>query len=87
MKSLKDACATKGVYLNKKIYISESLTSMKKKLFGSVNKLKKELKWKFIWTNHGRIYLKKSEDTQTYTIDSPEDLENFKKNILKGRRG
>ena len=34
----------------------------------------KELKWKFIWTNHGRIYLKKGEDSQTYKIDSPEDL-------------
>ena len=60
---------------------------MKKKLFGSVNKHKKELKWKFIWTNHGRVYLKKGEDSQTYKIDSPEDLENFKKNILKGPRG
>ena len=71
LKCLKDACATKGVDLNKKIYISESLTPKKKKLFGSVNKLKKELKWKFIWTNHGRIYLKKGEDTQTHKIDSP----------------
>ena len=88
LKSIKDACATKGVDLNKKIYISESLTPMKKKLFGSVNKLKKELKWKFIWTNHGRIYLKKGEDSsQTHKIDSSEDLENFKKNILKGSRG
>ena len=61
---------------------------MKKKLFGSVNdKLKKELKWKFIWTNHGRINLKKGEDTQTYKMDSQEDLEKFKKNILKGPRG
>ena len=87
LKCLKDACATKGVDLNKKIYISESLTPTKKKLFGSVNKLKKELKWKFIWTNHGRIYLKKGEDTQTHKIDSPEGFENFKKNILKGPRG
>ena len=87
MKCLKDACATKGVDLNKKIYISESLTPKKKKLFGSVNKLKKELKWKFIWTNHGRIYLKKGEDMETHKIDSLEGFENFKKNILKGPRG
>ena len=90
LKCLKDACATKGVDLNKKmmIYIPESLTSMKKKRYGSVsvNKLKKELKWKFIWTNHAHIYLKKREDSQTYKINFPEELENLKKNILKGPR-
>ena len=87
LKSLKDACPTTGVDLNKKIYISESLTPKKKKLFGLVNKFKKELQWKFIWTNHGRIYLKQRENSQTYKIDSPEDFEILKKNILKGARG
>ena len=44
----------------------------------------KELKWKFIWTHHAGIYLKKG---RTRMIDSPEaDFENFKKNILKGPR-
>ena len=87
LKCLKDASATKGVDLNKKIYISESLTPTKKKLFGSVNKLKKKHKWKFIWSNHGRIYFKKGEDMQTHKIDSLGGFENFKKNILKGPRG
>ena len=32
------------------IFISESLTPCKKKIFCNVNKEKKCLKWKFIWT-------------------------------------
>ena len=39
----------------KKLYISESLTQARKKLFGSINKFKKDNKWKYIWTNNGRI--------------------------------
>ena len=33
-----------------RVYISESLTSSQKKLFGEINKIKKSRKWKFIWT-------------------------------------
>lgn len=32
------------------VYISESLTPSRKKLFGEINKIKKSRKWKFIWT-------------------------------------
>ena len=35
------------------VFVSESLTSFKKKLFGDVNKVKKHLKWKYIWTYKG----------------------------------
>lgn len=59
---------------NNYIYISESLTPSKKKLFGRANKLKKRLKWKFIWTNNGRIYLKESDNTNTHVIDSEENM-------------
>ena len=43
------------------VYISESLSSYKKRLFGNVNKLKKRIKWKHIWTQNGRIFLKEAE--------------------------
>ena len=52
IKSLKDL-EVESLDLTKKVYISDSWTPMRKKLFGSLNKLKKDLKWKFIWTNNG----------------------------------
>jgi len=35
----------------KKLFISESLTQARKKLFGGINKFKKDNKWKYIMTN------------------------------------
>jgi len=83
IKSLKDL-EVESLDLTKKVYISESLTPMRKKLFGSLNKLKKDLKWKFIWTNNGRIYLKQAENSsRTFKFESVDDLENFKKKELR----
>ena len=48
---------------DKKVYISESLIPSKKKLFGVVNKLRKKLQWKYIWSNNGRIYLKQATNS------------------------
>ena len=63
---------------DKKVYISESLTPSKKKLFGVVNKLRKKLQWKYIWSNNGRIYLKQAANSaKTYKFDSPVDLAKF----------
>lgn len=61
-----------------KIYTSESLMPFRKKLFGEINKLKKKLQWKYIWTNNGRIYLKQAErSVKTYKFDSPANLAKF----------
>ena len=82
IKSLKDL-EVESLDLTKKIYISDSLTQMRKKLFGSLNKLKKDLKRKFIWKNNGQIYLKKAENSScTFKFESVDDLENFKKKEL-----
>ena len=60
------------------IFISESLTPYKKKLFGNVNKEKKRLKWKFIWNFSGRIFISKNEHLPVF-------LKDFKMNTLAGR--
>lgn len=62
------------------IYISESLTPKRKFLFSEVNKVKKRLRWKFIWSNNGKIYLKQNERSRTYTFNKIDDLENFNSN-------
>ena len=61
------------------IYISQSLTPFKRKLFGEVNKVKKRLRWKHIWTQNGRIFVKEAERTKPVYIDSYIDLEDFKR--------
>jgi hypothetical protein len=60
------------------VYISESLTAVRKKLFGKVNKLKKTIK--FIWTNNGKIYLKQSQSTSVNVFDN-EDVDKFQSNL------
>ena len=59
------------------VYISESLTPTRKKLFGEINRIKKSRKWKFIWTLNGRIFLREAENTRIYGFDTKEDLVEF----------
>lgn len=63
---------------NTDIYISESLTPKRKKLFSEVNKTKKRFKWKFIWTYNGKIFMKQKEGSRTYSFENIEDLGEFK---------
>lgn len=61
------------------VNISESLTPVKKKLFGEVNKVKKEkLKWKHIWTYNGKIFLKQDENNTSFSFYCMDDLAKFK---------
>ena len=67
-----------GVTSESKVYISESLNRYKKGLFSEVNKLRKRIRWKHIWTQNDRIYVKESEKSAAVVIDSYEDLGEFK---------
>ena len=78
LSSLSDLHRRQG---DKKIYISESLTAQRKSLFGKVNRIKKKLQWKYIWTNNGRIYLKANDNSKTFTFDSMEKLQKFEKSV------
>ena len=46
------------------VFVSESLTPFKKKLFGDVNKVKKYLKGKYVWTYNGRIFIREDESSR-----------------------
>lgn len=61
------------------VFISESLTAKKKRLFGEVNKAKKKLKWRFIWSYNGRIFIKEKENSKTFTFDNEGDIIKFNK--------
>ena len=60
------------------VFVSESLTPSKKKLFGDVDIVKKHLKWKYIWTYNGRIFIREDENKPSFSFDSAQDLDKFK---------
>jgi hypothetical protein len=65
----------KSFLVGNNIYISESLIPQRKKLYGDVNRLRKKLNWKFIWTHYGRIYIRKNESaTELYVFNTSNDL-------------
>ena len=70
-----------GLENEENIYVSESLTRYKKRLFGDVNKLKKRHRWKHIWTQNGRIFLKEAERSKPIVIDTHEDLADFERSL------
>ena len=55
----------KSIHQDSAMCINESLTQYGSELFGRVNKFKKENKYKFLWMNNGKIYLRKHETSQT----------------------
>ena len=57
------------------VFVSASLTPSKKKLFGDVNKVKKHLKWKYIWTYNGRSFIREDENKPSFSFDSAQDLD------------
>lgn len=78
-KNLPEDPVLKSFLVGKNIYISESLTPQRKKLYGDINKYRKKLMWKFIWSHNGRIYVKKNETaTEQHSFDNADDFCKFK---------
>ena len=64
-----------GYNLPSKIYIAESLTAKSKELFHHCLQAKKEKELKFIWTNMGKMYMRKDEHTSAIHIPSLQVLD------------
>ena len=62
----------KSIQRANKIYISESLTSYRNRLFSRIHKFRKSNKFKFLWTVDGKICLRESKTSVVYkfTINS-----------------
>ena len=58
-----------------KIFIQESLTAKRRKLFKQCLDFRKKLKYRFIWTYYGSIYLRKNEGSPAIKITSLQDLD------------
>ncbi|XP_041485605.1 uncharacterized protein LOC121431888 [Lytechinus variegatus] len=57
-----------------KIYLNENLIASTKELMKDVNKARRDAGYKFLWTQNGRIYVRKDEKCQPIIIHSREDF-------------
>nr|XP_039253141.1 uncharacterized protein LOC120330318 [Styela clava] len=57
-----------------KIFVVENLTDTNKDLFFKARDLKQACGYKFLWTNNGKVLIKKNSDTPTIPIITEEDL-------------
>ena len=58
-----------------KLFISESLTRYNKELFGKCLEARRRLGYKFIWTQQGRIYLRKEYNDPVIHVGSMSDID------------
>lgn len=68
-----DECGLKGDV--REIYINEQLTALKTNLFYQARQIKKDKKYKFVWTREGNVYMRKMEDEKKIHIKNVDDLE------------
>ena len=66
--------------INQKIYINESLTANRRKLFGIMNAFKKEHHYKYLWTVNGKILLRESDSSKIHGFTRLDEFNNFVKN-------
>ena len=60
---------------NCNIYIAESLTAKNRVLFKECLKFRRDYKFKYIWTNQGRVYMRRDKDSPSKIISCQADLE------------
>ena len=66
-----------GSKSKEKLFINESLTPYRKRLFGKINRFKKDNGFKFLWTQNGKILLKEHESSRTYSFTKESELNTF----------
>ena len=59
---------------NGKIFVNENLIPSTRELLGEVNKARKNLGFKFLWTYNGKIFVKKNEAAFPIIINSKDDI-------------
>ena len=61
-----------------RVFVNENLPSRKKHLLAQANQKRIDLDWKYLWTNNGRIHLRKNENDAVITIQTEDDLHGIK---------
>jgi len=62
---------------NSKIYINESLTNYRKRLFGRIKEYKRANYVKYLWTSNGKIMLKVNDVSATEAFTTHEEFEDY----------
>lgn len=62
---------------NSKIFINESLTNYRKRLFGRIKEFKQKTNAKYLWTSNGRIMLKVNETSPTQVFTTHEEFQEY----------
>ena len=62
---------------NGKIFINESLTSYRKRLFGRIREYKRSNNLKYLWTSNGKIMLKVNDTSPTQAFVTHEQFEDY----------
>ena len=57
-----------------KIYINESLTTYRKKIFGQINEFRRNNQWKHIWTVSGKILIRETDSSRIHTFEQFNDF-------------
>lgn len=57
-----------GFKSNQPIYVNENLTKHARQLLGSAVAKKRESNWKFVWTNGGKVFARKTESSEILRI-------------------
>ncbi|KAH9378703.1 hypothetical protein HPB48_015786 [Haemaphysalis longicornis] len=75
-KARKQKLTTKQLGLSQAnaVYVNEHLTQANKQLLGAAIARKKEVAWKFVWTNGGKVYARKDEQMDAVRIQDLSDL-------------
>ena len=60
-----------------KIYINESLTSYRKRLFGRIKDYNRKNNVKYLWTSNGKIMMKVNEMSATQAFTTHEDFDDY----------
>ena len=59
------------------IFINESLTTRRRKLFGRINDFKRTERWKYIWTVNGKIMLRETDTSRALSFSHAKDFDDF----------
>ena len=72
----KNSITTNSLGLNQsnKIFINEALSRAQRSLFYKARSTKTQLKWRYVWTYHGSIYMREIRQTNAIKITSEEEL-------------
>ncbi|CAB3256980.1 unnamed protein product [Arctia plantaginis] len=58
----------------RKFYVNERLKKLNRQLFGKAREFAERLKWRFVWTREGKIYVRKDNGSTRHRLRSDSDL-------------